>query len=330
MLNIQETLKAFSLKNVLVIGDVMIDRYLSGVANRMSPEAPVPIVDLNNQIDRLGGAANVALNIKALGANPFLISAVGKDEDGEKFLQLLPEHQISEKHIIQSSDRRTTVKTRIIANKQHLLRVDDEDKHDICSYDHAVLIKKLKTVLENNTIHVILIQDYNKGILSPSVIKEIMDLASEANIPTAIDPKFKNFWAYKNCTLIKPNLKEIRQALGQEISPDLMALSQAHAILNKKLNNQFSLITLSEKGAFYGSNENTQIVPTQKRAIVDVCGAGDTVISLAALGLACALSIQDITILSNLAGGQVCEQVGVVPVNASLLEKEYKQIIRID
>lgn len=327
MLDIQKTLKAFSNQKVLIIGDVMIDRYLFGHTDRMSPEAPVPVVDLNNKVNRLGGAANVALNVKALGAYPLLVSVVGKDRFGESFLELLPQHGIESTNIIQSKSRKTTVKTRIIAQQQHLLRVDDEDKHDLDKAEASAILQKVQELLELNQVNVILFQDYNKGLLSKQVIREVMLEAIKYDIPTVVDPKFNNFWEYKRATLIKPNLKEIRQAIGKDFPPTLEELKKCNAILENRLGSKLSLITLSEKGIFYGSPGDHQIVPTQKRDIVDVCGAGDTVISVAALGLACALTMKEISQLANLAGGQVCEQVGVVPVNARVLEKEYKQFI---
>ncbi|MCD8539526.1 MAG: PfkB family carbohydrate kinase, partial [Leadbetterella sp.] len=297
---------AFNKLNVLVVGDVMIDRYLSGKVERISPEAPVPVVHLDSRENRLGGAANVALNIKALGATPYLCSMIGKDRDAETFLKLLPEHGLSSKCILQSSDRPTTVKTRILAGSQQLLRVDEETTNDLNEQETTQFIDCLRSILEEKEIHVILFQDYNKGILTPKTIRATILEAVKRDIPTTVDPKFQNFWEYKHVTLFKPNLKEIRSQMSNPVHPELESLKAAANYLRNQLGNQYSLITLSEKGLFIDKNGESLIVGTRPRQIADVSGAGDTVISVASLALALGMSIEDIAILSNMAGGQVC------------------------
>lgn len=309
--------------NVLIAGDVMIDRYITGKVSRISPEAPVPVVQLTQQEDRLGGAANVALNIKALGATPYLVSVTGQDENGARLLDLLPDSQIAPDFILQSADRVTTTKTRIIAQNQHLLRVDREDSHDLTEKESALFLSRVRQLIEDLPIHVILFQDYNKGVLSASIIRALIDLALQKKIPTAVDPKFRNFWAYQQVSLFKPNLKEIQGQLTDPVLPELSSLSVAAQQIHKKLGNRYSMITLSDKGIFIDEAGNSQLLPARPRQIADVCGAGDTVISVAALGLALEMDLKTIATLANMAGGQVCEKVGVVPVDKAELMREY-------
>ncbi|MBK7870548.1 MAG: carbohydrate kinase [Saprospiraceae bacterium] len=316
--------EAFDQLNVLVVGDVMIDRYMSGQVERISPEAPVPVVHLQKREDRLGGAANVALNIKALGATPYLCSVIGKDRDAERMLELLPDAGLSIKGIIQSKERVTTVKTRILAGSQQLLRVDEETIEDLSKNEVTLVLDIIRTILEEKIIHVILFQDYNKGVLSQEVIRNIMLEAIKRDIPTAVDPKFKNFWAYKHVTLFKPNLKEIRSQMPEPILTESASLNKAAELVREKLGNQYTLITLSEKGLFIDHNGESLLEGTRPRQIADVSGAGDTVISVAALCLAISLDMQEIATLSNLAGGQVCERLGVVPVDKIQLQQEYE------
>lgn len=317
--------ESFNKLNVLVIGDVMIDRYVTGNVDRISPEAPVPVVHLQNREDRLGGAANVALNIKAMGATPFLCTVVGKDREAESLLHLLPEAGLSTKGIIQSEERMTTVKTRVLAGSQQLLRLDEEVTHDLRGEEAVHFIENVRSIFEEKEIHVVLFQDYNKGVLSADVIRGVMLEAIKRDIPTAVDPKFRNFWAYKHVTMFKPNLKEIRSQLPEPVLAEENSLRKAAENVRQKLGNQYTLITLSEKGLFIDHNGESLMEGTRPRQIADVSGAGDTVISVAALGLALALDIQEIAILSNLAGGQVCERLGVVPVNKEQLQFEYEQ-----
>lgn len=329
MLNIRETILAFKDLKILIIGDVMIDRYLYGKVNRISPEAPVPIVALNGQEDRPGGAANVALNIKSLGATPILCSVIGKDESGRNMLDILPEYDIDTNQIYLSDYRRTTVKTRVLAQNQQLLRLDEEDIFDLKKEEEIALLEIVKTVLEAQKIDVILFQDYNKGVLSSTVIREILLLAIREDIPTIVDPKNNNFLAYNRVTLFKPNLKEVNDNLPFKSKPILSDLNKVSAFLNDKLKQSNTLITLSDKGVYFHDNANKsgEILPTNPRIIADVCGAGDSVISIAALGLALHLPMEDIAQLANLAGGQVCERVGVVPVEKDQLIADYLELI---
>lgn len=318
--------KKFNDLKVLIIGDVMIDRYLTGKIERISPEAPVPVVHLEEEEIRLGGAANVALNVAALGATPYLCTFIGADDNGKKFLSLLPLNNLMADGIMISDTRQTTTKTRVLAGNQHILRVDREDTFDLEQEEEKKILEKLKEIISEAKIDVILFQDYNKGVLTKTLIRKIITLANRNKIPTAVDPKKKNFWAYKNVSLFKPNLKEIRESLSINIEVTEDALKNVGLQIHKKLKNVSSLITLSEKGLFFSDKQNAKIIPSIPRQIRDVCGAGDTVIAVAACGLGLGLKIEEIAVLSNLAGGQVCEKVGVHPLDKLQLEREYSDL----
>lgn len=320
----KEIFKAFEQLKVLVIGDVMIDRYLVGKVERISPEAPVPVVNLERQDNRLGGAANVALNLKSLGAKPFLCSVVGQDETAEMFQQLMQEEGLSSEGILKDKTRITTLKTRVLAKSQQLLRFDSEEKTAINDIITGEFIRLIQSIIDRQQIDVVLFQDYNKGVLTPEVIVLIIDFCNSKNIPTTADPKHENFFAYKNITLFKPNLKEVSDALGMELNPsDSNSLEEAVNMIHTRLNNPYTLITLSEKGVYLHDGEGV-IIPTKPRHIADVCGAGDTVISVVSLGLALGLGLEQTCQLANLAGGIVCESVGVTPVDKDKLMAEFE------
>ena len=332
MIEIRNILENFKKLNVLIVGDVMIDRYLHGKVNRISPEAPVPVVELQKQEDRLGGAANVALNIKALGATPYLYSVVGDDTEGVTFQNLMTEFDLNTEGVMIASDRKTTLKTRIMAGTHQMLRVDSENTHDLEENLQAIFLGNIHNLLKIKEIHVIIFQDYNKGVLTSKIIEGVMSEALKHNIPTVVDPKKHHFLDYKHATLFKPNLKEIREAVTFEVKPEVESLQKAADYLRTHLGQKYTMITLSDKGLYFeqntpeGMNEGvskSQIYSTKTRNITDVSGAGDTVVSVAALGLALALGIDTIATLSNLAGGQVCETAGVVPVNLEQLAQEF-------
>lgn len=327
MLNIKETINAFQGLTILIVGDVMLDAYLHGKMTRISPEAPVPIIEIQRKGTRPGGAANVALNIQALGAKPIMCSIIGKDKEGEVLTNLLLKSNISTKYLQISNKRRTTTKTRVLAQNQQVIRYDEEDTVDLYTAEKSQLKKNIEEVLEEKEIDVILFQDYNKGVLTQKLISEILLLAIKNDIPTVVDPKHKNFFTYKRATLFKPNLKEINTNLPFHSTANLSDMIKAAAYIKNELQNANTLITLSEKGIFYDDGVSQQILPTNPRTIADVCGAGDSVISVAALGIALKLPLKDIAELANLAGGQVCEKVGVVPVSANELAADYMDLV---
>jgi D-glycero-beta-D-manno-heptose-7-phosphate kinase len=311
--------------NVLVVGDVMIDAYLWGKVERISPEAPVPIVSVNRRESMLGGAANVALNLKALGANPILCSVIGNDARGNEFLDLLKKESLDTTGICRSNERITTTKFRIIGNKAQMLRVDEEIDTDLNTSDNSELIARVALILKDKGIDVIILQDYNKGVLTPISIKSILSEAQKKNIPVAVDPKKANFDAYQGIALFKPNLKELCEGLKMDIEPgNTSHLLNAIDKLHENQNIETVLTTLSEAGVLVsrlkeGEPREVVNVPAHLRSIADVSGAGDTVISVAALCLALGTSAHELAAISNLAGGLVCEYTGVVPVNKAKL-----------
>lgn len=314
----------FSNLNILVIGDVMIDRYLSGKVERISPEAPVPVIHLKGEENRLGGAANVILNIQALGAKAIIGSVIGEDEAGRNFQQILVESNLATEAILISTDRQTTVKTRIIAQNQQLLRADREDTHYLTADEESQLISLVKEICNKDQIDLILFQDYNKGVLSPDLIEAMLIEGKQRGIKLAVDPKKDNFWAYQNVDLFKPNLREIQQQLDFRVDPNLEDLDRADQYIRQQLNNRYTMITLASHGVYVSDGEKSAIYPTQKRQISDVSGAGDTVISVAACGLAKGMPLEELAVLANLAGGQVIEKPGVVAIDLEQLRGEYE------
>ncbi|MEM9916621.1 MAG: bifunctional ADP-heptose synthase [Bacteroidota bacterium] len=309
---------------ILVVGDAMLDRYLYGRVDRVSPEAPVPVVDLQREEVRLGGAANVALNLQALGAKPYLCSVIGQDVMGAQFMQLMQSQGMYQSGIVQSTERQTTVKSRVIAQSQHLLRIDREQRNPLKAEEEEALLQTVRRLMDEATVDLLIFQDYNKGVLYKRLIETLLAEAQTRHIKTIVDPKFDHFFDYKKVDLFKPNLREVSQALGWQVAAEPDSLRRAAQSLRERLGQEQTLITLSEKGVFVENEAEAFIVPTQARNIADVCGAGDTVVSMAALGLGLGLNIRTIALLSNLAGGQVCEKVGVVSVDKNKLIAEYQ------
>ncbi len=294
----------------------MIDAYLWGNVERISPEAPVPIVSCNKKEDRLGGAANVALNIASLGAKPLLCSVVGNDDKANTVFNLLDEQKMSKIGIIIDSNRKTTVKSRIISSGQHLLRVDEEITDNLSNETEKLFIEKIHFIIENQNINAIIFEDYDKGVITKNLIKSIVDFANEKKIPILVDPKKRNFEYYKNVTLIKPNFKELIEGLKLNIEKtDILGISKVCKEFAKISGNKFIMPTLSEAGIFISDTEKWVHISAQKRDIVDVSGAGDTVIAVASLALASNFLPDEIAAFANIAGGLVCEKVGVVPIN---------------
>nr|WP_294861605.1 bifunctional ADP-heptose synthase [uncultured Fluviicola sp.] len=322
-MTIHEILAVFKTKRILVIGDVMIDAYMFGKVHRVSPEAPVPIVSLESQEQRLGGAANVALNLQSLGATPVLCAIVGADKDGKMLKQLLEEQNMLSTGIVASENRLTTVKTRVIGNQQQLLRIDAEDTHPLNEQEEQLFLASVENTIQTGKIDAIIFEDYNKGLLTPTVISGIIALAKKYEIPTTVDPKKDNFLAYKGVTLFKPNLKELKEGVGIDCSFQKRDLfDQAIDLLEENLGNEITFVTLSEYGVYIKDRERKFHTPAHVRNIADVSGAGDTVISVATLCMTAELSIESIAELSNLAGGLVCEKSGVVSIEPDQLIQE--------
>ena len=319
--SISEIFEAFNTKTVLVLGDVMVDSYVSGKARRISPEAPVPVIKATHREKKLGGAANVAMNIHALGAKPILCSIVGDDKDGSTFLELLRYENMPTKGVIKSQNRVTTVKHRIMSGSQHLVRVDYEDTHPIVDLDRKSLLHHIKNLMEECDL--IIFEDYDKGTLDQWVISETIKLAREKKIPTAVDPKRRNFLSYVNATLFKPNLTELKEGLGIKFDAKKNKdLEDAVKQLNEKIKADFELVTLSDDGIFFQSDKEKGKFPAYVKNLSNVTGAGDTVISIAGLCLTLDLPLPFIAELANLGGGIVCESPGVIPIDKVRLAKE--------
>ena len=318
-------------QNIMVVGDVMIDAYLWGKVDRISPEAPVPIVSVNRRENRLGGAANVALNIQALGATPILCSVLGNDIKSQDFMELLKEQNMPTDGIITSNDRITTVKSRIIGNNAQMLRIDQEITAPLSITDEELLTERIAKILNDSEINAIIFQDYDKGNITPKVIEQVSAMAKARNIPTAVDPKKRNFLNFKNVTLFKPNFKELKEGLNKDIKDiTVESLTEAARILHESQNIDIVFITLSEKGAFIADfregRARTMLIPAHLRKISDVSGAGDTVISVATCCLSMGLPVECLVNFSNLAGGIVCESVGVVPIDRNRLFSEIQRL----
>ena len=326
-MNVDSIFEQFTQKRILVLGDVMIDAYLRGKVTRISPEAPVPIIELKKSEDRLGGAANVALNLLALGAQPILCAIIGNDDGGKSFLNLLENRNLSQEGIIQDDARKTTIKTRVIGDNQHLLRIDEEEIGAISESQENAIISKVKTLIESG-LDAIILEDYNKGLLTPRVITTVIEMANNSGVIITVDPKRDNFFEYKNVTLFKPNLKELKEGLNCEFDFELgkEKFEEAIDLLEEKLNNKMTFVTLSEHGVFIKDSDSKSYIPAHLRKIADVSGAGDTVISVATLCLAIGLDPKMVAAIANLSGGLVCEFSGVVPIDKDLLLKEVKKI----
>ncbi|WP_421764178.1 bifunctional heptose 7-phosphate kinase/heptose 1-phosphate adenyltransferase [Ekhidna sp.] len=324
MKSIEEVFEAFKGKTVLVVGDVVVDYYLRGNVSKISKEAPVPVLTLEKRERRLGGAANVAMNIRALGATPILCSVVGDDPDGEAFEQLLEYEKMPNKGIIRSQNRVTTTKLRITSGLQHLIRVDNEDVHPLVDLDQKSLLHHIKNLLDECDL--VIFEDYDKGTINPKVIKETIKLANEKNIPIAVDPKRRNFTKYQGVSIFKVNIADLKDGLDIEFDAlEEKELSDAASKLKASVNADNYLITLSKNGIFYDSGKESGKLKSHPRQIVEVLGAGDTVISIAGLCLTLGLPIEFIAELANIGGGMVCEMAGVVPIDKEMLFKEAKE-----
>jgi D-glycero-beta-D-manno-heptose-7-phosphate kinase len=321
-LDILHIFDQFKRLRVLIVGDIMVDSYIHGKVERVSPEAPVPVVDVTGFDHRLGGAGNVALNIKALGAIPILCSVIGSDKEGEKLKHLLDKEGINQKALVFSAKRKTTTKTRVIGNQHQLLRIDHEDTSTIDTEDTKQLFEKFEAEIASSDV--VIFEDYNKGVLHSHNISKFIEIARSNNKPTVVDPKKDNFLEYCNTTLFKPNLKELKEGLNKSEDQlvHLEDIQKALIELENHLKANHIMVTLSERGVLIGNSKHFDHCPAHIRNIADVSGAGDTVIAVASLCVALGLEPRIIAELSNLAGGLVCEKRGVVPINKEQLKEE--------
>jgi rfaE bifunctional protein kinase chain/domain len=322
----QDIVSKFEGLKVLVIGDVMIDAYLMGNVDRISPEAPVPVVAITHKDNRLGGAANVAMNLVALGAKPILCSVVGEDPEAKDLLELLEKEHIGLSGIIQSKERKTTTKTRVIAHHHQMLRIDQEITTPLTEYDTYLLSHRIINDLLP-ACDVVIFEDYDKGVITESLILQIVQEAHKLGKKVAVDPKKRNFLNYKGVDLFKPNLKELKEGFKKDVDPsDKVSFEAAVLELMKTMEIKNIMVTLSERGVMISNGREFEYIPAHIRKIADVSGAGDTVISVASLCLALGLTNKEIASIANLAGGLVCEEIGVVPVKKELLQKEAAKI----
>jgi D-glycero-beta-D-manno-heptose-7-phosphate kinase len=329
MENFKALFDKFSAVKIGIIGDVMLDTYIWGKVDRISPEAPVPVVSLGKKEYRIGGAGNVALNCQSLGAAVTVISVIGNDTEAELLKGLFKENNINTDYLISSNGRVTTNKTRIISRNQQMMRLDAEITNDIDSSDEGKLVSVVQQFIKEQKPDVIIFEDYNKGVLTEEVIKRVIDVCRANGVLTAVDPKRKNFFNYKQVDIFKPNLKEVKEGLGllsDEVS--LTALQKIHASLQQQLNHRISFITLSEHGVFYQQDGQASVIPSHLRNIADVSGAGDTVIAVATVVYAATKNVNLMAEIANIAGGVVCEEVGTAVIGRERLLKECELLLQ--
>lgn len=323
-----ELFGSFNHTKIGVVGDIMLDTYWWGSVDRISPEAPVPIVSLQRKETRVGGAANVALNLRALGAPTTLFAVIGKDAEGKELNTLLQEAGINTKYIHESDTRVTTNKVRIMGRNQQMMRLDHEQTNDISEAETNQLLANFYNYIDTEKPSLIILEDYNKGVLTEKVISKVIEYCNSKGIPTSVDPKHKNFLAFKGCTIFKPNLKEVKEGLKIDIpSVSVDSLNKVHENLQQYLQHDISFITLSEHGVYFGSSNGHKLIPTHIRNIADVSGAGDTVIAVASLAYASTKNIELAAELANIAGGLVCELVGTAPIDKNSLQSEVRKLL---
>lgn len=328
MSQFEKLFESFASLKVGVIGDVMLDTYMWGKVERISPEAPVPVVSLHHKEYRIGGAGNVALNGQSLGTQVSVLSVTGDDEDAIVLENLLKDNHIDTAYLVKSSDRITTNKTRIISRNQQMMRLDAEITNDLSAADEKLLLAKIKDYITNEKPAVIIFEDYNKGVLTENIICEVIALCKQAGIITAVDPKRKNFFSYKGVDIFKPNLKEVKEGLNllfDEVDEPL--LKNIHKELVQLTGHHISFITLSEKGVFYQNQHSSGIISSHLRNVADVSGAGDTVVAVASVVYAATKDIQLMAEIANIAGGLVCEEVGTVAINKEKLLHECELLL---
>lgn len=307
----------FAGKKILVLGDLMLDRYLTGQVSRLSPEAPVPIVEIEQEYSRLGGAANVGNNILALGGIPYLVGLIGRDNSGKELMNLMMEQGFPTQGIIEVADRPTTVKTRVIAHTQHVVRTDREVKDEIDSG----IARRVTSIISDliPEIDAILIEDYNKGLITQQIIEFVVTVAKKHDRIVTVDPKFDHFFDFREVTVFKPNRRETEEALGMRMRNRQQVIQAAH-LLFERLRCRCLMMTLGEEGmAIFNHEREVRFVPTRARRVHDVSGAGDTVIGTVTLSLASGTSFEEAATLANFAAGIVCGEVGIVPITPSLL-----------
>lgn len=327
-MNFEQLFAKFAETKVAIVGDLMLDTYWWGNVDRISPEAPVPVVALKKKELRVGGAANVALNAVSMGAKTTVLSVIGKDDDGEELIGLLKEAGIETGYVLQDADRITTNKTRIMSRNQQMMRLDAEITSDISKQSESLLLEQVKKLFATEKPDILILEDYNKGVLTETLITALVKLCKEQGVITSVDPKKKNFLSYKGVTIFKPNLKEVKEGLNLQVDQvTLSSMNDIHKALQAHLQHEISFITLSEKGVFYQQGDEHTLIPTHIRNIADVSGAGDTVIAVASLAYAATKNMHLAAEMANIAGGLVCEEVGTAPINKERLLEECELLL---
>jgi len=309
-----ELLRRLQQRPILIIGDLMLDRYIWGRVSRMSPEAPVPVVEVEREAASLGGAANVAANVLELGARPIVIGLTGADDAGDALRMLMHERGLPVNGLITDPDRPTTVKTRIIAHQQHIVRADRESRRPA---DTQIAEELYRTAVDTlSVVDAVILQDYNKGVLSAAVVARILPSLLAANVPVTVDPKFERFFDYRGVTVFKPNLREVEMALSTHLE-DEGSVEAAARVLQERLAVANVLITRGEHGmTLLEANGEVSHVGARARHVYDVSGAGDTVIATLTAMLAAGAGIREATTLANHAAGVVVGEVGAIPITA--------------
>jgi D-glycero-beta-D-manno-heptose-7-phosphate kinase len=324
----KELFKSFSSIKIGVVGDMMLDTYWWGNVERISPEAPVPVVTVDRKEYRIGGAGNVALNLASLGTPVSVFSYLGDDDDGVILTALLNEKKIGTDFLLKSKTRITTNKMRVISRNQQMMRLDSETLLPLDHDQEQKLIAQVELFIRDQSPAAIIFEDYNKGVLTEKIIRTLIDICKSKSVITAVDPKRKHFFDYRGVDIFKPNLKEAREALNlliEEVNENTLAL--IHQKLKAELNHRVSFITLSEKGVFYEDGQEAHIVHSHIRNVADVSGAGDTVIAVATLIYALTRNTRTMAEIANLAGGLVCEAVGTVAIDKSRLLRECQRLL---
>lgn len=314
---LEEIQKSFAGKRIAVIGDLMLDRYFWGKVSRISPEAPVPVVEVDDESTRLGGAANVANNIASLGGVPIMIGVVGRDIGADILKKIVVGNGFPTDGIVVDGSRPTTIKTRVIAHNQHVVRIDQEEKVDLNADTQARVLASLKNQIAS--LDGIVLEDYNKGVLTKELIKSVIKLAKDNKKTITVDPKFNNFFDYQGVSVFKPNRKETEEVLGYQLNT-FVEMEKAARELLTKLDADNVLLTLGEKGMLlFERNGSLAHVETKARNVADVSGAGDTVIATLTMAIVAGASIKESAALANYAGGIVCGEVGIVPIDKGVL-----------
>ena len=315
-IDIDKISKDYSEKNILVIGDIILDAYIFGTVDRISQEAPVPIVSIAEKNFKPGGAANVALNLSGLGANVQLIGLTGSGINCDELQKCFEKNNNINLHLVKDEGRPTSVKTRIIADGKQVARLDDEATNEI----NQIHKEKLKSIFDANSKNIdgIIIEDYNKGTLSSDVIVHIIDSASKNSIPVYVDPKYDNYEHYKGVRLFKPNLVEYNTIVRNK---NFGVLPESGFKFKEYIDSEILLLTLGAEGMSLYFNDSHNQIPTKARKVYDVSGAGDTVIATFAMNDICGLDPLESSIIANLAAGRVCEEIGVFPINVDALKE---------